>query len=211
MSSSAILLESSDSLEREDREVVSELLATSQRASVMTKDLMMFAKEQSHPGAKIELNAWLRQALASLESGAPTEISLTYRAECETASISAHPGQIRQVVENLVNNAAYASKSSSEVKLLLSHTQLTPNEAKSLGCKPGPYARLLVKDQGIGMSAETLGRVFEPFFSTRGTTKGTGLGLAGVWAIIQQQEGHISAESQQQHGSVFKVLWPLVP
>lgn len=209
VSSCATLLEYSPAVQGDDREVVKELLAASERAGAMTKALMMFAKEQTQAGNLFDLNKWLKESLPSLESGTQGKVSLAFTSNDESLIICANQTQVRQVVENIVNNAAQASNTAARVALNLDLTHLDPNEASSLGCTPGSYARLVVSDNGVGMSSDTLERVFEPFFSTRSSTEGTGLGMASVWAIVQQQQGHISAESELNEGSLFRVLWPL--
>jgi len=119
--------------------------------------------------------------------------------------VRADPSQLEQVVVNLVTNARDAMPSGGTVTIETSITDLpSPHE----GLPPGSYAVLSVSDTGEGMDSEIRARVFDPFFTTKDVGKGTGLGLATVYGIVDQSGGQITVDSRPGHGSCFRVFLP---
>ena len=123
-------------------------------------------------------------------------------------AVEADQGQIQQVLLNLFVNAADAMPAGG--KLVLKTSNVTHNDIKSKEYHPVPggYIRLTVSDTGIGMDEKVRQRIFDPFFSTKETGKGTGLGLASVYGIIKNHNGYIEVQSQKGHGSQFSIFLP---
>ena len=137
------------------------------------------------------------------------ELSLTE----ETALVNADPGQLEQIIVNLVVNARDAidlkPAGSRRITIETAPVELDVEfVATHLGSTPGSYIMISVSDTGIGMDEQTLERIFEPFFTTKDIGKGTGLGLSTVYGIVKQNEGNIFAESVPGEGSVFRIYWP---
>jgi CheY-like chemotaxis protein len=127
----------------------------------------------------------------------------------EAAMVLVDPGQMEQVLMNLCLNARDAITDSGQIVLETSHVDI--RESRRDGdddIPPGRYVRLSVRDDGIGMDAETLARIFEPFYTTKPFGKGTGLGLATVHGIIRQSQGHIEVTSQPNRGTTFTIHLP---
>ncbi|MCH2108252.1 MAG: ATP-binding protein [Polyangiaceae bacterium] len=202
-------LKSSNEITLDDQEVVGDILEASERGSDLTKRLMMVAKEQQLEPGVFDLKDWLHQVVPTLERESRGRASLEFFYSEGVVKICADETQVRQVLDNLIRNAIAACPDAAVIRLRLEDTQLVGEDALELGCAPGRYAQLFVEDSGSGMDEQTLARIFDPFFTTRDAGMGTGLGLASVWAILQQQGGHISAESRLGEGSSFRVLWPL--
>jgi two-component system cell cycle sensor histidine kinase/response regulator CckA len=136
-------------------------------------------------------------------------IYLTLLLGPDTGCVKMDPGQIEQVVINLVVNARDAMPDGGELRIETQSAWLTA-EAEEHGLSPGEYVILEVSDTGTGMTGETRTRIFEPFFTTKESGHGTGLGLATCYGIAKQSRGFISVESALGKGSTFRVCLPQV-
>jgi signal transduction histidine kinase len=126
-----------------------------------------------------------------------------------TGRITVDPGQMEQVIMNLIVNARDAMPGGGAI--VIETTDLVVDDtyaADHVGLKPGPYVLLTVSDTGVGMDRETQARVFEPFFTTKAEGHGTGIGLATVFGIVQQMGGMIGLASELAQGTTFKIYFP---
>jgi len=124
-------------------------------------------------------------------------------------TVEADPGQIQQVIMNLCVNACHAM--ANKGKLIIETTEETIGEEQAASLaktRPGSYVILSIADTGIGMDEETVKRIFEPFFTTKEKGKGTGLGLAMVYGVVQRHGGTVRVSSEPGKGSTFKIYIP---
>jgi PAS domain S-box-containing protein len=182
------------------------------RAAVLTRQLLAFSRKQVLQTMRLSIDELLRSSEQMLRRLIREDIEFITHLGAGEACMEADPGQLQQVLMNLVVNASDAMPHGGRLTIQSSTIELAEEMANGNGkIKPGPYVLLSVADTGIGMSASTQEHIFEPFFTTKGHGKGTGLGLATVYGVIEQSSGHIMVESAPGRGSVFTIYLPAVP
>jgi len=180
-----------------------------ERASVLTRKLLAFSRQQVIQPAVLDLNNIITDTNELLHRLISEDIELTIKLDPVLGWVRADLGQIEQIIMNLTINACDAMSQGGKLTIETSNINLTPRETERLvDLKPGPYVKLTISDTGTGMDAETLSHIFEPFFTTKEQGKGTGLGLATVYGIVQQNGGSISVTSQTGKGTTFEVYLP---
>jgi PAS domain S-box-containing protein len=189
------------------RTALQEMSNAAQRAADLTQQLLLFSRNQPLIPQTLDLNEALETQLRMLRRLLPTQVTIDFGMAQQPLWILADRGQLGQMVMNLALNAADAMP---EGGRLLLQTQCSGPPAPSATLLLGTdFARLLVADTGCGMDEVTRNRIFEPFFTTKAEGKGTGLGLATVYAIVQRFGGVIQVQSTPGQGSQFSVYFPL--
>jgi CheY-like chemotaxis protein len=158
----------------------------------------------------VDLGGLVRDTARMLERLIGEDVELRTVVARDAGRVRADPGQIEQVLVNLVVNARDAMPGGGVVTLEVHNRSLDAPQAEALGAAPGPYLVLSVSDTGIGMDTATRGQIFEPFFTTKDKGKGTGLGLSVVYGIVTQSGGQIAVDSAPGAGSTFRVYLPRV-
>jgi PAS domain S-box-containing protein len=196
--------------EGRDGHAAKEIRQAADRAAALTHQLLAFSRKQTLQPRVLDLNTIVRGLEAMLRRLLTENVDLVIRTTPETGFVKADPVQMEQVLINLVVNARDAMPKGG--RLTISTASCAPHKDSSEKEKifASPYATLCVSDTGIGMDAPTRARIFEPFFTTKEVGKGTGLGLATVYGIIQQSNGHIEVESEPGKGSTFRISLPRV-
>ena len=189
----------------ERRVDLGEIVRSAERARDLVRQLLAFARRQTFELRPLDLNGTIRGFERMLRRVLREDIALRLELAPQPATIAADVGQIEQVLMNLVVNAQDAMPQGGT--LVLATAALPPGGADP-GLPDGPLVRMCVKDTGTGMDAATVARIFEPFFTTKEQGKGTGLGLASVYGIVQQHGGQILVHSQPGQGSTFSLYFP---
>ncbi|MEJ2637280.1 MAG: PAS domain S-box protein [Calditrichia bacterium] len=180
------------------------------RAASLTTQLLAFSRKQILKMQKIHLNELLRNLGDMLYRLIGEDIEVVTDFTAENDLVRADPGQVEQIVMNLVVNARDAMPEGGTLTLRTENREgpeSLPGEMRNT--EPDSCVVLSVSDTGIGMDEKTRSQIFEPFFTTKGKGKGTGLGLSTVYGIVQQSGGYILAESEPGKGSTFKIFFPL--
>jgi PAS domain S-box-containing protein len=188
-----------------------EILRGAERASVLTRQLLTFARRQVVEPVNLDLNEVMTDLVKLLRKVTREDIEIkTFPAEC-SVMIRADRGQVEQVVMNLCLNARDAMPEGGQLVIETGVTSLEEGYLKQYPyMKAGRYAVLSVSDTGVGMDEKTRERIFEPFFTTKGPDKGTGLGLAVVYGIVKQHNGFIHVYSEPGKGTTFRIYFPAV-
>jgi two-component system cell cycle sensor histidine kinase/response regulator CckA len=188
-----------------------EILRASDRAATLTQQLLAFSRKQVLQAQVLDLNAVLRDLEKMLTRLIDEDIELKAIPQPGLGRVKADPGQVDQVIMNLVVNARDAMPEGGTITIETANVELNQDYARShFPVIPGRYVMLAVSDTGTGMSQEIQAHIFEPFFTTKETGKGTGLGLATVYGIVKQSGGYIWVYSEPGRGSTFKIYLPRV-
>jgi PAS domain S-box-containing protein len=186
-----------------------ELRRAGERAAGLTRQLLAFSRKQVLHPVPLGLNDVVREMADLLRRLTGEDVALDVKLGPALGCVRVDPGQIEQVLLNLVVNARDATPPGGKVTVATADAEV--DEAAALphpDARPGPYVVLSVGDTGCGMDEATRARIFEPFFTTKGPGKGTGLGLAVVHGIVQQSGGFIDVQSAEGRGSTFRVHLP---
>ncbi|HXE58474.1 MAG TPA: ATP-binding protein, partial [Gemmatimonadales bacterium] len=190
---------------------VEEIQRAGQRAASLTRQLLAFSRKQLLQPKVIDLNRTVGELQHMLCRLIPENIEVRLDLMPTPIHVCADPGQIQQVLLNLVVNARDAMEAGGILGIASGLAELTPELAPLYDVDdPGEYAYLAVSDTGKGMDEATRRRIFEPFFTTKPQGQGTGLGLATVYGIVRQSNGYIWVHSEPGGGSVFVVFLPRV-
>jgi two-component system NtrC family sensor kinase len=188
-----------------------EVLRSAERASVLTRQLLTFARRQVIELGNLDLNRVVGELEKLLRNVIRENIKIKTSLAERLSTIRADQGQVGQVLMNLSLNARDAMPGGGQLVFETEEDWVDEEYVKQYPyMKAGRYAVLSVSDTGIGMDEETRERIFEPFFTTKGPDKGTGLGLAVVYGIVKQHNGFIHVYSEPGEGTTFRIYFPAV-
>jgi signal transduction histidine kinase/CheY-like chemotaxis protein len=194
---------STDSSARRDVELIQK---TSDRAAALTAQLLAFSRKQVLQPRALDLNAVVGGLAPMLRRLIGEHIELTIVPGRDLGQVMADPGQLEQILMNLLVNSGDAMPDGGMIKIETSNRDLQAPYSHAQGqIPPARYVTLAVQDTGCGIDATTLGRIFEPFFTTKELGKGTGLGLSTVYGIVQQSSGFIGVDSTPGRGTTFTI------
>jgi signal transduction histidine kinase len=200
---------STNKLDRKTSEALEQVKAAGERATTLTRQLLAFSRRQIMQRRPVDLNILIAQLSKMLKRLIGEHIDFLWDENPDLPFIFADPGNIEQVLMNLVVNARDAMPEGGKLALATNMVEVDesfPGKDPEVGS--GQFVRLSVSDTGCGMSEETQKRIFEPFFTTKAEGKGTGMGLATVYGIVKQHGGWVAIRSELGKGSTFEVYLP---
>jgi signal transduction histidine kinase/CheY-like chemotaxis protein len=188
---------------------VAEIVAASNRATALTRQLLAFGRHQVRHPQPLDLNDVVSGIERMLGRLIGEDIDLEHRPGVRLRRVLVDRGQMEQIVLNLAVNARDAMPEGGKLTIETDNVDIDDDFARThAGVAAGPYVRLTVSDTGVGMDAVTQERIFEPFFTTKARDKGSGLGLATVYGIVRQAGGHVWVYSEPGRGAAFKIYLP---
>ena len=197
------------SLTAEQLDTVWEIGAAAQRATVLTRQLLMFSRKEMVNPHDLDLNESINDLTKMLRRTLGEHIQLQFKFAMQPLIVHADAGMMDQVLMNLAINSRDAMPEGGRLAIETSAVEFDESiREHSADARPGSFVCLSVSDTGCGIPPENLTRIFEPFFTTKDVGKGTGLGLATVYGIIQQHKGWINVYSEVGHGTTFRFYLP---
>ena len=191
------------------RREISLILETGERAASLTRQLLAFSRRQVLQPKIIDLNHIATEMNKMLRRLVPENVSISTVLEPNLRQTKADPGQMEQVLMNLVVNARDAMPEGGRLTIKTANVDCDDVlRAQHPSIPIGAYVTMTVSDTGCGMSEQVKARIFEPFFTTKEQGKGTGLGLATVFGIVEQSNGHVTVYSQPGKGAAFCIYLP---
>jgi PAS domain S-box-containing protein len=188
-------------------ELLEEVSRAGQRAATLTRQLLLFSRQQVLDPRVTDLNAVVEETERMLRRLIDDDVRLTLDLAPDLPSVRIDRGLLEQVLVNLVVNARDAMPPEGG-DVVIRTTTIT--EGGGIATPVGEYAVLIVRDTGVGMDDETRARIFEPFFTTKEIGRGTGLGLSVVFGVVKESGGHIRVQTEPGRGTTFELLFPAV-
>ncbi len=199
-------LNDTDKVER----YIEQITVGARRAADLVQQILTFSRKTEHRKSAVKLYLIVKETIKFLRSSIPSNIEIKEKISTSSVAI-VDPTQFHQIIMNLCTNAFHSmEKTGGTLSIALEDIEISESKSiPDIGIKPGNYIRMEISDTGSGMSSDTLTRIFEPYFTTKGIGEGTGLGLAVVLGIVEEHKGVIKAYSELGKGSTFNVYLPV--
>jgi PAS domain S-box-containing protein len=189
-----------------------EIRKAAEKGASFTRQLMAFSRRQAQEPQPVDVHAAASGFESTLQRIIGADVATTVQTIGPPAVVRMEPGQVEQILMNLAVNARDAMPAGGTLDITIDTIAVDQHNAASYpGLPEYRYARLAVKDSGIGMDPDMQRKVFEPFFTTKESNKGTGLGLSIVYSIAKDAGGTVTLQSEPGKGTCFEVLLPLIP
>jgi two-component system, cell cycle sensor histidine kinase and response regulator CckA len=190
------------------RQSVQEIAKACDRATELTKQLLTFGRKQVIQPRATDLVSLVNDLSSMLSRLIGEHIQLAVYAASHVSAVTVDPGQLEQVIINLAVNARDAMAQGGKLSISVANRYVEAYDDGKSSIPAGRYVSLAIADTGTGISPEILAHIFDPFFTTKDKSKGTGLGLATAYGIIQQANGFITVDTREGLGSTFTILLP---
>lgn len=193
------------------RDNLRNILKATRRSADLTRQLLTFARKQTIAPAVLNLNESIESVLKMIQRLIGENIELAWHPGSHTCTVRMDPTQLDQILMNFCVNARDAISDVGKITIETDTVSFDQDYCEiHTYFKPGKYIMLAVSDNGSGMDKETMEHIFEPFYTTKGLGKGTGLGLATVYGVVKQNNGFINVYSEPEKGTTFSIYLPQV-
>ncbi len=192
------------------REFADNIVKASRRSADLTKQLLAFARKGKFISVPVNLHDVIHEVISLLKHSIDKRIIIRHHLDADSPIVLGDPTQLQNAILNLAINARDAMPDGGELTLSTATADLNDDDARELYLEKGRYLAMTVTDTGTGMDAETQKHMFEPFYTTKGHKKGTGLGLAAVYGAVKNHHGAVDVLSELGRGSIFKIYLPLL-
>ena len=190
---------------------VREIFKAGQRGSDLVRQILAFSRQSQQKMLPTRIQLILAEAVKLSRSTIPAYIEIHENIHPGCGPVMADATQVHQVIMNIITNAYHATESTGgKIVIELGEKEVNGSAHTEVGPRPGKYALMSIADSGHGMPADLLNKIFEPYFTTKEQGKGTGLGLAVVYGIIQAHKGYIDVSSEIGRGTTFNIYLPLM-
>lgn len=191
-----------------NEEFLEPAIAAARRGGDLTRRLLSLAKSEAGDPGPVRVGEVISEMLELLRSTLPQEIRIDHADRAGDPVVMADRGQLEMALLNLAMNARDAMSGQGQLTIETEPQELHPGEAEQHKLPIGSYIKISVTDDGVGLAPHERDRVFEPFFTSKASSGGTGLGLSMVFAFVKQSNGAISVESSPGLGTTFSMLLP---
>ena len=186
-----------------------EIRSATLRAKDVVQELLRFSRKSTGRKKPQDISQLVTESMKTLRPTIPSSVDFSINIPEHLHYINADPTQIHQILMNLTSNAADAMEEKGVLTVALENVVLEKGNAK-VNLDPGKYVKLSVTDTGAGIETENLSRIFDPYFTTKGIGKGTGMGLAVIYGIVQQHKGAVRVETEIDKGTTFELYFPAI-
>lgn len=191
---------------------ISQILHSADRAKKLVRQILDFSRESEVAQKPLLPGPILKETVKFLRSSLPSTITINEDIDMESGCILGDPTQMYQVFMNICTNSFHATEEKGGIlsvslkKIMITREDLSESDE----IMPGSYIQIAIKDDGVGIHPADLDKIFNPYFTTKGVGKGTGMGLAIVHGIVNDYGGKITCKSQLGQGTAFHILLPAV-
>ena len=195
-----------------EAESAHEIFKAGKRGRDLVRQILSFSRQSDKKVMPIRIQRVLKEVLKLSRATIPSDIEIIEDIRADCGRILAEPTQLHQVIMNLVTNAFHAVESAGgQIRITLDEIQEGPFTHPEQFPEAARHARLVVADTGVGIPPDLIGKIFDPYFTTKERGKGTGLGLATVYGIVKEYNGEIRVSSTLGQGTAFTLYFPILP
>jgi CheY-like chemotaxis protein len=210
LGASQVLRYSNNNLSDKDDKLLEIISTSSLRASELTSRLLAFGRKGKIDSTIIDMHNIIRETFDILKRSIDKRISLCFNDGAEVSTVMGDESSLQNAVMNIAINASQAMPHGGKISISTSNVILTEEFCGKVpfDVKPGDYLKITIEDTGIGIPEQIIENIFDPFFTTKEKGKGTGLGLAAVYSIMENHHGIVTVESEVNHGALFTLFIP---